>query len=186
MYETIRVTIMGVKEKFSSQELGLEEPDDGLLDHALPRRVEEAARKDVYQSKQAMAKAMKGNINSRLTDIAWRNRSVFDPVEPGSVKGHTHKIELDTTKELKAKMYPLRLEHHEEARKEIQKLLEKGMIEEVDQSPFQAPIVMVKKKSPEGQIKWRMCIDYRLLNEHTVRDAYPMPALERYLNVGKA
>ena len=56
------------------------------------RRVEEVARKDVYQNKQTMARAMKGNIDSRITDIAWRNRSVFDSVEPGSVRGHTHKI----------------------------------------------------------------------------------------------
>ena len=31
-----------------------------------------------------------------------------------------------------------------------------------------------------------MCIEYRLLNEHTISDAYPMPSMERFLNVGKA
>ena len=78
-------------------------------------------------------------------------------------------------------------EHKEVARMEIQALLKKGMIEEVDQSPYEAPVVMVRKKAPNGEkTKWRLCVDFRLLNEHTVRDAYPMPSMERLPDVGKA
>ena len=153
--------------------------------------MEEAARKDAYPTKQSLAKAMRdtsgGSIHGRIVDIAWAHRKVFDPLEPGSVKGHFHKIELDTTRELKAKIYPLKPEHKEVARMEIQALLKKRMIEEVDQSPYEAPVVRVRKKAPNGEkTKWRLCVDFRHLIEHTVRDAYPMPSMERLLDVGKA
>ena len=55
-------------------------------------------------------------------------------------------------------------------------MLEKGMIEEIGQSPYEAPIVMVRKKAPNGEkSKWRLCVDFRLLNEHTLKDACPIP-----------
>ena len=149
--------------------------------------MEEAARKDVYPTKSDMARAMGGRPDRRVLEIVWKHRNVFDPVDPGSVKGYYHRIDLDTKKELRAKIYPLRAEHKEEARKEIAKLLEKGMIREVHGSPYEAPIVMVKKKDATGEkTKWRMCVDYRLLNEHTVGDAYLMPNMERFLDVGRA
>jgi hypothetical protein len=120
-------------------------------------------------------------------DICWEYRRLFDEIKPGSVKGQAHKIELDTARELKAKIYPLRNESQKEAaRAEIRKLLEGGMIKEVRASAFQAPIVMAPKKSSDGRKKWRFCCDFRLLNEHSVSDKYPMPSLEHQLDIGKA
>ena len=187
LYENVKAAVVIAGEKFSSQELGAEEEEDGILDQVLPLKVEEAARKDIYPTKEAMAKAMNGKVDKRVLEIAWKHRRVFDPVEPGSVKDHVHRIELDTKKELKAKLYPIKPEHEAEVKKEIEKLLEKGMIKEVTQSPYLAPLVIVKKKDASGaKTKIRMCVDYRLLNEHTIPDSYPMPALERLLDVGRA
>ncbi|KAH8398236.1 hypothetical protein KR215_009953, partial [Drosophila sulfurigaster] len=55
---------------------------------------------------------------------------------------------------------------------QVDQLLEDGLIEP-SYSPHSAPIVLVKKKN--GQ--WRMCVDYRQLNERSVPDAYPLPRI---------
>ena len=64
----------------------------------------------------------------------------------------------------------------EEAKNQITEMESCGMISP-SKSPMAAPLFFVKKKDG-GQ---RMCIDYRKLNEITVRDAYPLPNMEALL-----
>ena len=42
-------------------------------------------------------------------------------------------------------------------------------------SPWSSSIVLVQKKSKDGSIKYRFCVDYRALNAVTKPDAYPIP-----------
>src|SRR5690606_3544975 len=125
----------------------------------------------IHRSRATLAECLKGktdNYRPEILDLCWRYRRLFDEIQPGSVKGHMHRIDLSTAKELKAKIYPLRNDSQREAtRKEIDRLLKGGMIAEVTASQFQAPIVMAPKKSVDGQKVWRFCCDFRLLNEHT-------------------
>ncbi len=44
-------------------------------------------------------------------------------------------------------------------------------------SPYAAPIDMVRK--PDGSI--RICVDYRALNECTVKDSFPLPQIDDLL-----
>ena len=64
-----------------------------------------------------------------------------------------------------------------EVKKQIEELLKKGWIEE-SQSPYGSSILFVTKK--DGSL--RMCIDYRSLNNLTVKDRSPLPRIDDLLS----
>ena len=64
-----------------------------------------------------------------------------------------------------------------EVKKQIEELLKKGWIEE-SQSPYGSSILFVTKK--DGSL--RMCIDYRALNQLTVKDRSPLPRIDDLLS----
>lgn len=66
---------------------------------------------------------------------------------------------------------------YEEAKAHINQLLEAKVIRE-SSSPYASPIVLVRKK--DGSL--RMCVDYRLLNNKTRKDAFPLPRIEESLD----
>ncbi|XP_058106471.1 uncharacterized protein LOC131249717 [Magnolia sinica] len=61
----------------------------------------------------------------------------------------------------------------EELRTQIDDLLELGFIRP-SVSPWGAPVLFVKKK--DGSL--RLCVDYRRLNQMTVRNKYPLPRID--------
>ncbi|CAK8676246.1 unnamed protein product [Clavelina lepadiformis] len=64
-------------------------------------------------------------------------------------------------------------------RKELDKLLEAGIITPVSQeSQWASPIVLVKKKTGS----YRLCTDFRQANLQIPRDTYPLPHLQDFLN----
>ena len=75
---------------------------------------------------------------------------------------------VGTTPQTKApyRMAPAELE---ELNKQLQELLDKRFIRP-SVSPWGAPVLFVKKK--DGSL--RMCIDYRMLNQVTVKNKYPL------------
>jgi hypothetical protein len=60
-----------------------------------------------------------------------------------------------------------------ELKKQIDELLEKGYIRP-STSPWAAPVLFVEKKDGTK----RMCINYRSLNEVTIKNKYPLPWIE--------
>jgi len=83
----------------------------------------------------------------------------------------------------------------EEVRKEVLKLLEAGLIYPISDSSWVSPIQVVPKKGGMTVVKndrdelirtrtvtgWRMCIDYKKLNEATRKDHYLLPFMDQML-----
>jgi Reverse transcriptase (RNA-dependent DNA polymerase) len=63
-------------------------------------------------------------------------------------------------------------------KEEIQLLLDANFIKPINQYSWLSPIVVVPKKTE----KLRVCIDYRRLNDQTVKDPFPVPFLEASLD----
>jgi hypothetical protein len=64
-----------------------------------------------------------------------------------------------------------------ELKKQVDELSEKGYIRP-NTSPWVAPVLFVEKKDGTR----RMCIDYRALNEVTIKNKYPLPRIEDLFN----
>ena len=68
------------------------------------------------------------------------------------------------------RMAPLELR---ELKTQLQELLEQGFVR-LSVSPWGAPVLFVRKK--DGSL--RLCIDYRMLNQVTVKNRYPLPLID--------
>jgi hypothetical protein len=69
--------------------------------------------------------------------------------------------------------YRIGVNELEELKKQLKELLEKGFIRP-SASPWGAPVIFVDKKDGTH----RMCVDYRSLNEVTIKNKYPLPRID--------
>ena len=85
---------------------------------------------------------------------------------------HTIDLKPITPSSLNCKVYPLTVKEKEVLRKWLDEELKKGYITK-SKSPYASPFFFIKKK--DGKL--RPVQDYRKLNEHTIRDTYPLPLI---------
>ena len=83
------------------------------------------------------------------------------------------RIPLSSDVPVKRKMYQIPYASQEIVEREVETMLELGVIER-SCSPYSAPVVLVKKK--DGSC--RFCIDFRWLNRITITDAEPIPEVD--------
>lgn len=65
----------------------------------------------------------------------------------------------------------------DELEKQIHDMLNCGVIQ-LHSSPYASPVILVKKK--DGG--WHLCVDYRCLNDLTVKNKYPLPIVDGLLD----
>lgn len=67
-------------------------------------------------------------------------------------------------------------------KKRIEELLQQGFIQKSN-TPYAAPVLFVRKKDKE----LRLCVDFRLLNIITIKNAFPIPLIEDlFMKIGTA
>ncbi|GJZ84439.1 reverse transcriptase domain-containing protein [Tanacetum coccineum] len=142
--------------------------------------------KDV--EKEALLKVLKSHKRA----IAWKITDIkgIDP------RFCTHKILMeDDYKPTVQSQRRVNPKIHEVIKKEVLKLLDAGMIYPISDSPWVSPVHCVPKKggitvvaNEENELiptrlvtGWRVCIDYRKLNEATRKDHFPLPFMDQML-----
>lgn len=89
-----------------------------------------------------------------------------------------HEIKLEENSKPPSKApYRLSFVEQDELKKQLKNLTDSKLIRPSN-SPFGSPVLFVKKKSGE----LRMCIDYRALNNITIKNRYPLPRVDDLLD----
>ena len=84
-----------------------------------------------------------------------------------------HRIPTGNAHPIKQPLRRLPVQMNQEAQEQINDMLEKDVIQP-SSSPWASGIVMVQKKDGTK----RFCVDYRRLNDVTIKDAYPLPRID--------
>nr|GFB33932.1 reverse transcriptase domain-containing protein [Tanacetum cinerariifolium] len=114
-----------------------------------------------------------------------------------------NKLLVIIAKELRKEDYKPAVQHqrrvnpkiHDVIKKEVEKLLDAGLIYPISDSPWVSPVHCVPKKggftvveNEENELiptrlvtGWRVCIDYRKLNKATRKDHFPLPFMDQML-----
>lgn len=101
-----------------------------------------------------------------------------DPKELHPNRGCDHAIEwLPSSKPVNQRPYSYSYEQKNTIERMVREMLETQIVI-TSTSPFASPVILVKKKDPT----WRFCVDYRRLNDITVKNKYPIPVVEDLLD----
>ena len=94
----------------------------------------------------------------------------------------SHKINTTDEVPVYTKQFRFTPALNKEIESQVDKLLEDNIIEE-SYSPWNSPVFIIpKKNSVPGDRKYRMVIDYRKVNQKTVKDKYPLPDISEILS----
>nr|GEZ33152.1 reverse transcriptase [Tanacetum cinerariifolium] len=140
------------------------------------------------EEKSALIKVLKSHKQA----IAWK----LSDIQGINPEFCTHKILMEED-------YKPAIQHqrrvnpkiHDVIKKEVEKLLDVGLIYPISDSPWVSPVHCVHKKggftiveNEENELiptrlftGWRVCIDYRKLNEATRKDHFPLPFMDQML-----
>ena len=122
-----------------------------------------------------LADSDRGQLETLL--LKWRDIFSIADWDLGKTDLITHHIKLSDDTPIKQRHRRVPPGMYGELRQHLQDLLASGVIRE-SESPWAAPLVLAKKKDQS----LRMCIDYRKLNERTVRDAYYLPRIDEAID----
>jgi hypothetical protein len=122
----------------------------------------------------------KPSIPLDLQGIIDNNSKVFDDIPKclPPTRNHDHGIHLipgSVPPNIRSYRYPYAQKSEIECM--VEKMLEVGFIRPI-QSSYYAPVVMVLKKYGS----WHMCPDYRELNKIPIKDKFPIPVIDEFLD----
>ncbi|GKE38177.1 reverse transcriptase domain-containing protein [Tanacetum coccineum] len=140
------------------------------------------------EDKTALIKVLKSHKHA----IAWKISDIkgIDP------QFCTHKILMEeNAKPVVQHQRRVNPKIHEVIKQEVIKLLDAGLIYPISDSPWVSPVHCVPKKGGITVVKneeneliptrlvtgWRVCIDYRKLNDATCKDHFPLPFMDQML-----
>ena len=142
----------------------------------------------IGQTHKGMRDEFKDYLREKLEHLDAKDCCILQPVlqrykhlfygvgstELGCSGQVEHSIETGDARPIKKTPYQTPFALKPVVEEHIDDMLKRNIIEP-SMSPWGSSIVLVQKKSKDGSVKYRFCIDYRSLNAVTKPDAYPIP-----------
>nr|GFC19498.1 reverse transcriptase domain-containing protein [Tanacetum cinerariifolium] len=154
-------------------------------DNKLPVIISKELREE---EKSALIKVLKSHKRA----IAWK----LSDIQGINPEFCTHKILIEEDyKPVVQHQRRVNPKIHDVIKKEVEKLLDAGLIYPISDSPWVSPVHCVPKKSGFTVVEneeneliptrlvtgWQVCIDYRKLNEATHKYHFPLPFMDQML-----
>ena len=164
-------------------QLGIVEEKETKPTHEKPTDKEEL---EIYEKFELHKSRVNDTQLKQLMELLKRNRKVWED-SPDNKVTHTNTVEHEIKMKKgtrPTKQRPRRTNEVEEliAHDAIRVMFDRGVIQR-SQSPWASPILLADKKN--GKV--RFCVDYRKLNDNTIKDSYPLPKMDDIIAaLGKA
>lgn len=123
------------------------------------------------------------NLNSdqreKVRQILNENQNIFsrNSSDIGRTSLVTHKIDTQGANPIKQRPRRVPFAKQEIVKNSVKDMLDAGIIE-TSNGPWASPVVLVTKK--DGSV--RFCLDYRKINDVTVKDSQPLPRIDDSLD----
>ena len=150
---------------------------------------DEKGKEQIYSKKQFISELEKllesnndlsSNEKVKLVKFLneWRKLFAVDPKNPGTTtKTKCFANTMPNTEPIRCQPYRVSIKAHDELKKLVKEMLSNKVIEKSN-SPWAFPVVLAIKS--DGT--WRFCVDYSKLNQKTIKDTFPLPNIEEYLD----
>nr|XP_055054004.1 uncharacterized protein LOC129439426 [Misgurnus anguillicaudatus] len=115
----------------------------------------------------------------KLWLVLERHHAIFStsPSDVGQTQLVQHCINTGNAPPIRQRARRLPVSRQTAAEHCLEEMRAAGVIEP-SESPWASPVVLVPKKGGS----WRFCVDFRRLNEVTVKDSYPLPRVDESLD----
>ena len=176
--EAMEADVMVEKEHESCASEGEMETEGGVSNEG-ETQPEIRCSEPVPEHVQSMLEASRGDLTEdqfeMLTGVICDFQDVFakSSFDLGSFTGIEHVINTKDAGPIQQKMRRTPLKFAKEEENEIDKMLEAGVIQPSISDWASAPVLIRKR---DGSVRY--CIDYRQVNDITVKDKYPLPLVE--------
>ncbi|KAK3524880.1 hypothetical protein QTP86_011083 [Hemibagrus guttatus] len=145
----------------------------------LVRAYEITHRQHRCQGKKGSTMELEETERHKLAELLSAYSDVFStgPTDLGHTNLVQHDIQTQPGPPVKQPPRRMASGKQQSANEQIQQNLNAGLASPSNSS-WASPIVMVQKKDQT----YRLCVDYRVLNERTIKDAYPLPQIQDTLD----
>lgn len=139
----------------------------------------ENSRDRINQLTNKLKQNIPDHIAEKLIPLCIEFSDIFHlPTDTPTVNNfYTQSLKIKDNESVYVKNYRLPQTQKAEINKQVNQLFKNDLIE-LSTSSYNSPLILVPKKSETNERKWRMCVDYRLLNKKLISDKFPLARID--------